>query len=105
MCGLKKSGFNPVWRHPHPGESFTDCIEEYGSSLEDFSQEWNIPIDILRSFQRGEREIDDRMANVFAKAFVPHWINGEHDLGSEAGRKAFWMRLQEQYNCDHCKDR
>lgn len=95
--------FKPTWLAPHPGESFTDCLEEYGVIVEDFAQEWEIPLDDLRGLQRGERKIDDRMATAFSRAFVPDWGGAPAHEGSEAGRKAFWLRLQERYDAEQNK--
>ena len=86
--------FDPKWDSLHPGESFTDCLEEYSLSVEDIARRWDIPIDDLRALQRGEKKIDDRMAMAFSKAFVPMWEGSGVQDGSDAGRKAFWLRLQ-----------
>lgn len=91
------------WTPPHPGESFTDCLEEYSLSVEDVAQRWDIPLDDLRALQRGEKKIDDRMATAFSKAFVPVWEGTGVAGGSEAGRKAFWLRLQDQYDAGQDK--
>jgi plasmid maintenance system antidote protein VapI len=97
-------GFDPKWDSPHPGESFTDCLEEYSLSIEDIAQRWDIHLDDLRALQRGEKKIDDRMATAFSKAFVPVWEGTGVTEGSEAGRKAFWLRLQARFDGDR-KDR
>ena len=92
--------FKPTWLAPHPGESFTDCLEEYGVDIEILARTWDIPLDDLRALQRGERKIDDRMATAFSQTFIPDWRGIPAYESSEAGRKALWLRLQERYDAD-----
>jgi plasmid maintenance system antidote protein VapI len=99
----RNQGFDPKWDSPHPGESFTDCLEEYSLSVKDVAQRWDIPLDDLRALQRGEKKIDDRMATAFSKAFVPVWEGARVAKGSEAGRKSFWLRLQALYDAGQDK--
>ena len=72
-------------------------------SLEDVAQVGDIPLDDLRAFLRGERKIDDRMATAFSQAFIPDWRGAGAPEGSEAGRVAFWLRLQERYDAEQGK--
>ena len=72
-------------------------------SLEDVAEVGDIPLDDLRAFLRGERKIDDRMATAFSQAFMPDWRGAGVMEGTEAGRQAFWMRIQEIYDTEQDK--